>query len=68
MLARVRAEVSARTIPSSVRDELLACEAAVLFRLEDAAAANALVARLRELNPVRAHALAKRRLLRSYIR
>ena len=68
VLARVRAEVSARTIPSSVRDELLACEAAVLFRLEDAAAANALVARLRELNPVRAHALAKRRLLRSYIR
>ena len=68
VLARVRAEVDASNASPSLRDELLAYQAAVLYRLEDVVAADALVARLRERNPSRANVLAEHRLLRSYVR
>ncbi|HJU74251.1 MAG TPA: serine/threonine-protein kinase [Gemmatimonadaceae bacterium] len=66
--AVVRRARDAATGAVSQRDDFLAYEAAVLFRLSDSLQAAALFAQLRQRNPARAQFLAQRRLLRGFVR
>ncbi len=66
VLARAKAAVPSTAHPG-LRDELLALEAAVLYRLGDRGRADSLFAEFRLRDSLRAERLAERRMLRGYV-
>jgi serine/threonine-protein kinase len=69
VVARVYADVAASPAASDdLRQDLLALEAAVLYRLGDATRATARLAELRDRNARKAGIMTQRRMLRDYVR
>jgi len=67
VLARAKAAVATEGVHTALRDELLAFEAAALYRLGDRARADFLFAEYRVRDSLKARGLARRRILSPYV-